>query len=256
MIGSTKEDSFSSYLQIADELPKGIPIVYIDGGDLPEVGGDATRMNFAPAFDAFWRKREVHLVFKRECLVGKTYDARVFPLRFGFCPVDFISRVSRKQYQVVFWAVESDPIRTKALQLVEDRYDCKQNGTATGQVFKRYKRRGKFFLEELSSSKIAYNFKGVGWDTLRYWEVPGVASFMISGVPRIRIPNNLNNKEHAAFCKDDLSDLLALTDYYLMHDAEREEIARNGADHIRRHHTFTERAKYFLDICNEHFSSR
>ena len=253
VIGSTKEDAFCSYMKIADSLPKGIPIVYIDGGDMPEIGGDAARMNFASLFDEVCKQRRIDLIFKRECLIGKKYPPHVFPLPFAFCPVDFHPRVSGKRYQVVFWAVESDPIRTKALNLVENKYDCKENGTTTGQVFKSYKRRGKFFLEELASSKIAYNFKGVGWDTLRYWEIPGVSTFMVSGVPRIKIPHNFNDKEHVVFCRDDLSDLLPLTDYYLNHEEEREEIAQNGAAHVNLFHTYIQRARYFLEICNEHF---
>ena len=213
-------------------------------------------MNFDSLFDEVCRKQKITLIFKREYLAECEYDTHVFPLPFAFRPVNFQSNAHNKRFQVVFWAVESDPIRTAALKLVQDKYDCKENGTTTGQVFRHYKRRGKFFLEELSSSKIAYNFKGVGWDTLRYWEVPGVSSFMVSGVPHIKIPNNFRDKEHAVFCKDNLSDLLPLTDYYLNHEEEREGIARNGAVHVERYHTYTKRAQYFLDICNEYLSKK
>lgn len=254
IIGSTKEDAFVSYLEIADALPKGIPIIYVDGGDRPEIGGDAIRQSFLPLFRDVWSKRKIDLIFKREYLLSREYDSNVFPLPFALMPSAFQSRINDKKYQVVFWAVESDPIRTKVLEMVQDKYDCRKNGTTTGIVFKQYKRHGKFFLEELSASKIAYNFKGAGWDTLRYWEIPGVETFMISGEPKIRIPNNFDHGRHLVFCRDDLSDLLPLTEYYLKNQDERETIARAGHQHVLEHHTYRKRAEYFLDVCNEMLS--
>jgi Glycosyl transferases group 1 len=256
VIGSTKEDAFLSYLRIADRLPLKIPLVYIDGGDRPEVGGDAIRENFIPLFERVCNKRKINLIFKREYHNGREYDKNVFPLPFAFKPTAYNSSIRNKKYDVVFWAVESDPIRTEVLRMVHDRYDCKENGTVTGLTFRKYQRRGKNFLEELSASKVAYNFKGVGWNTLRYWEIPGVASFMISGAPQIRIPNNFKDREHIVLCRDDLSDLLRLTDYYLHHENEREEIARNGHSHLQQHHTYIKRGEYFLNICNDFLSTR
>ena len=256
VIGSTKEDAFKSYLMIEEKIPKGIPIMYIDGGDWPEIGGDAIREQYTSVFEEVIHRRAINLIFKREYLLDRQYEKNVFPLPFSFKPARHWTNGTVKKYDVVFWAVESDPLRKTILKLIQDKYDCKENGSVQGQTFRNYRRHGTFFLQELSSSKIAYNFKGAGWDTLRYWEIPGVASFMISGLPRIKIPNNFNDREHAVFCKDDASDLLSLTDYYLTHEREREEIAKNGSKHVQQFHTYTKRAQYFLDVSNEYLSKK
>ncbi len=256
VIGSTKEDVFSFYLEIEKILPKGIPLIYLDGGDRPEIGGDADREHFTQLCDAVFQQRHIDIIFKREYLVDAVYEKHVFPLPFSFKPDSFHRNGLPKKYDVVFWAVESDPLRTQALELIQDKYDCRKNGSVTGQTFRNYKRHGKYFLEELSSAKIGYNFRGVGWDTLRYWEIPGVATMMISGKPRISIPNNFINNEHAVFCKDDLSDLTSLTDYYLNHTDEHDSIAQNGMRHVEQHHTYLKRAQYMLDICHDVLSKK
>lgn len=256
IIGSTKEDVFSFYLEIENILPKGIPLIYLDGGDRPEIGGDADREHFTRLRETVFQRRKINIIFKREYITEASYGTNVFPLPFSFKPTSFHQNGSGKKYDVVFWAVESDPVRTKALELIQHKYDCERNGSTTGQTFRNYKRHGKFFLEELSSAKIGYNFRGVGWDTLRYWEIPGVSTLMISGKPKIAIPDNFVNGEHVIFCKDDLSNLVALTDYYLHHTDEREAIARNGHHFVGQYHTYIKRTQYMLDTCNNFLSMK
>ncbi len=250
VLGSVKKDSCVSFLRLIETMPKRIPLIFLDGGDRHEVGGDAIRENFVSLFNDVTRRVKFDIIFKRECLISFQYESNVIPFPFSFkAPV---YEMQKKKYDVVFWAVESDPIRSKALDLVRDRFDCTSNGTAAGQTFRHYRRKGKYFLEELSASKIVYNFKGVGWDTLRYWEVPGVGSFMISGEPKIQIPNNFQHGKHLVFCKDDLSDLLSLTEYYLRNEHERVSIAKSGYQHLQQHHTYRKRAEYFLDVLRSH----
>ncbi|HEY0719654.1 MAG TPA: glycosyltransferase [Gammaproteobacteria bacterium] len=250
IIGSTKRDTFEHFLQIASLIPATLPLIYIDGGDWPEIGGDARRMNFEGLFQQAFRQRQPQLIFKRECLLGKEYPGNVIPLPMAFKPQpDFIP--AAKRYEVTLWCVESDPIRTQALQLLQGRYDCTANGSVPGQQFRSYQRKGLNYLRELSASKIACNFRGVGWDTMRYWEIPGVNTFMVTQRPGIIIPDNFVDGEHVVYCKDDLSDFLQLLDYYLQHETEREEIAANGHRHLLQHHTHRQRADYFLSVVQE-----
>jgi len=245
VIGSTKADTFTRFLEIAEHLPKHIPIIYVDGGDWPEVGGDANRMHFAELYRQIVAKHKFKLVFKRECLQHITYDANVIPFPMAFKPPLNYKKAAAK-YDVTCWCVESDPIRTQALGLLEDRFDCRANGSTKGQTFRKYKRKGNAYILELSASKIACNFRGVGWDTLRYWEIPGVQTLMISGRPGIIIPDNFKHEEHVIFCKDDLSDLIDKANYFLTHDKEREEIATRAFEYVNTHHTHVARARYFL----------
>lgn len=250
IIGSAKKDTFETYLSVARNLPKAIPVIFVDGGDRPEVGGDARRMHFDSLFKEAASVRAFDIVFKRECRIGVEYAANVFPFPMSFRPVEGLVCVGKK-YDVTFWGVESHEIRTQALGMLEDRYDCRRNGTTRGQVFRKYKRKGLFYLEELSGSRIVCNFRGVGWDTMRYWEAPGVGAFMLSGFPQIVIPDNFRACEHVIYCRDDLSDLLPLVDYYLQNPEEREAIAEAGHRHLMKHHTHLQRAHYFLDTVHD-----
>jgi hypothetical protein len=250
IIGSTKRDTFEHYQQISHLIPRSIPLIYIDGGDWPEVGGDARRMKFEPLYQNAFRDRQPDLIFKRECLIGKEYPDNVIPLPMSFRPQAGFSPVE-KRYQVTLWCVESDPIRTQALQMLQGRYDCTENGSVPGQQFRSYQRKGLNYLRELSASRIACNFRGVGWDTMRYWEIPGVSAFMVTQKPGIVIPDNFAHGEHVAYCKDDLSDFISLLDYYLKNEKEREEIAANGHRHLMQYHTHTRRAEYFLSMVQE-----
>lgn len=250
IIGSTKRDTFEHYQHISHLIPRSIPLIYIDGGDWPEVGGDAQRMNFDSLYRDVFRHRQPDLVFKRECLIGKEYPDNVIPLPMSFRPQAGFSPVE-KRYQVTLWCVESDPIRTQALQMLQSRYDCTENGSVPGQQFRSYQRKGLNYLRELSASRIACNFRGVGWDTMRYWEIPGVSAFMVTQKPAIVIPDNFVDGEHVIHCKDDLSNFIPVLDYYLQNEKEREEIAASGHQYLIQHHTHLKRAEYFLSIVQE-----
>ena len=71
---------------------------------------------------------------------------------------------------------------------------------------------------------------------------------MISENPIIQIPYNFIDKKHAVFCKNDLSDLCSLIDYYLMHEQESRDLALEGQKHLLKFHTHLRRAEYLLDV--------
>jgi spore maturation protein CgeB len=105
-----------------------------------------------------------------------------------------------------------------------------------------------FYLKEIARCKIVLNFRGLGWDTMRYWEVPAVGSFMISQEPKILIPNNFESGKHLVWCSDGLDDLIDTIDYYLARPTERERIAKNAREHLIKYHLNTVRAKTLLEI--------
>lgn len=251
ILASAKRQVFEVYNKIAGKIPAHIPVAFVDGGDMENVGGDAERKGFKELYDEARAKRDFDFIFKREMIIGKQYDKNVLPLPFGFNFDRIPGKVVReKAYDVSFWAVESHEVRTKALKILEDKYDCKANGTERNQRFKHYKRKGEFYLEELQACKIVLNFRGGGWDTLRYWEVPALKTFLLSQKPQIVIPDDFTHGENIVYCKDDLSDLTELIDYYLSHDDERERVALAAYDHLKRYHSDRERAKYVIKhIC-------
>lgn len=245
-IGSAKVDCFETYLEIAADIPGDVPVVFIDGGDQPKIGADLTIYGRPELYHAALEKRPFDVVFKREMLVDTEYGSNVYPVPMCFNTDRLKNIPDEKKYDVSFWAVESDAIRVKALDMLSHRFDCAENGTVRNQKFSKYKRKGDFYLQELARCKVVLNFRGGGWDTLRYWEAPAVGSFMISQKPQIVIPHNFEHQKHVVFCQDDLSDLIELCEYYLKSENQREAIAAAGKQHLLLHHSHIARVRYIL----------
>ncbi len=248
VVGSSKHHALKNYMSLLAKIPKSVPVVLIDGGDQPAIGGDLIYYKSPYVLENVEKVRPFDFIFKREFLPEYLKNPRIIPLPFCM-NMDRIPKPlpSQKKYDVSFWAVESDPIRTKALTLLENQFDCRQNGTTRNQKFHLYKRKGRFYLEELARCKIVLHFRGGGWDTMRYWEVPAVGSLMITPNPGIVIPNDFQDGRHVVHCKDDLSDLIDKCDYYLKNDQLRETIAQAGHLHLLTYHQDIHRAQVVID---------
>jgi hypothetical protein len=247
-VGASKVDCFEQYIQIAPHIDKNTPVIFIDGGDGYGIGSDLTVYGYPELYEKSQKVRPFDYIFKREYLLSNVYAENVFPLQISFRLDRLPILPDEKIYDVSFWAVETGgDIRTRVLNLLEDKFDCSENGTKRNQKFSKYSRKGEFYLQELKRCKIVLNFRGGGWDTMRYWEVPAVGSLMISQKPQIDIPNNFEDKKHVVFCKDDLSDLVELCEYYLEHEDEREQIASAGKEHLEKFHTDLNRVEYILE---------
>ena len=250
IVASCHPDTLKTYLDIAPDIPASTPTVFLDGGDWPEVAGDLDRLGGKQLYDEAVSVRPFDHIFKREYLADEEYEDNIHPLPFAFNFDRKPKLYDEYKYDVAFWAVESDPIRTAALDLIQHEFDCAENGSIKNQVMKKYKRKGSFYLQELARCRISLNFRGAGWDTLRYWEVPSLAGFMISQKPGIVIENNFEHEKEIVFCKDDLSDLLDLCRYYLEHDDKRREIGRNALSKVKSFHMDIHRAQKILDVCS------
>lgn len=256
-IGSAKVDCFETYLEIVDKIPSTTPVVFIDGGDCPGIGQDLDTYGRSELMHQVLDKRPFDIIFKREYLQDKIHDENIYPLPISFNLNRIPVLPGGYKYDVSFWAVETHEVRTKALNILQNQFDCTANGTVRNQKFSKYKRKGSFYLQELSQCRIVLNLRGGGWDTMRYWEVPAVGAFMITQKPQIKILNDFVNGRDVVHCSDDLTDLVDLCKYYLKHDKERESIARSGERHLRQYHTDVARAKYILEKINGimHFRS-
>ncbi len=246
IVASCHPYTVGRYRELMRDIPANVPVIFMDGGDWPDVAGDLRRVGGREIYDEVVADRPFDLVFKREYLEEQQYPSNVIPLPMAFCYDHLPTLDGLFKYDVAFWAVESDPIRTTALDLLSDKFDCAENGTVRNQVMKRYKRKGHVYLQELARCKVGLNFRGAGWDTLRYWELAGLGRFMISQRPRIVIENDYKDGKEVVHCQDDLSDLLDLCAYYLRHEEERETIAKRAAAHTREFHTDVARARTVL----------
>jgi hypothetical protein len=249
LIASCKKDCFEKFLKIEGRLSSDCKVIFIDGSDREEIAGDAIRLNFEHLWELIQKKRRIHRIFKREMIKGRAYQDHIHPLPFSakmdhYAPIS----VNKKVYDVTFWAVESHPIRTKALELIEKRFDCENNGTTKNQVFSKYKRKGRYYLEELQRSKIALNLRGGGWDTLRLWELGGLGVFTLAQKLEILIPNDYRDGVEIVYLENDLSDLIEKCEYYLHHLEEREQIEKAFLEKTKKYHTTEKRAQYILDI--------
>ncbi len=251
-IGSSKVDCFESYLEIVDQIPLNVPIVLIDGGDSSNgIALDLEAYGRPDLRDKVFSKRKIDCIFTREYLIDKEYEKNIFPLPMSFNYDRMPSLDYNLKYDVSFWAVESHQIRVQALDMLQDKFDCKANGTQRNQKFSKYKRKGDDYLKELARCKIVLNFRGGGWDTMRYWETPAIGRFMISQNPGIVIPNNYRDGKEVVFCKDDLSDLVELCEYYLKYEDKREEIAKNAMEYTKKYHTDEKRIEYIFECIDK-----
>jgi Glycosyl transferases group 1 len=252
-VGCLKPDALKKYIELQPQIPSSTPIVLIDGGDAEAIGADAYRLNVGELWEQVQKKRPFDFIFKREYMKGKEYAKNIFPLPFS---INFdalaVKPATHFDKDVSFWAVESHPIRTHALELLKGQFDCDRNGTAKNQVFKNYKYKGRRYHEELAKCKIVLSFRGGGWDTLRYWEVPSLGPLLVSQKMQIVIPNDFEDKKHVVYCKDDLTDLLDLCRHYLKHDDERKKITSAALEHAKKYHTHIARAQYVLETLKQH----
>jgi hypothetical protein len=250
ILASAKKDALESYIKILP-LIKNKPILFLDGGDLPEIGGDFYRHHCSNLYEETIQQRPFDIILKRE-YIPSVHDSHsnIFPFPFSFPYTISLPPLaeSLKIYDVSFWGQQHPQVRTDALKRLAGKYDCDQNGTTLNQNFKTYKRKGLFYLKEISRCKIVLNFRGLGWDTMRYWEVPAVGSFMISQVPQILIPNNFESGKHLVWCSDSLDDLIDLIDYYLARPSEREQMALSAREHLLKYHLNTARASTLIEI--------
>ncbi len=252
ILAATKPDCFQAYIDFASQIPPNVPVVWVDGGDRPEVGGDLERLGAPTLLSKAQAIRSFDFIFKREMKINKKYEKNVLPLTFGFN----LSRLPKnmpasKKYDVAFWAGESHPIRSKALSLLKNEFDCNSNGTSKGISFDNFNRKGSFYLEELSACKINLSLRGGGFDTLRYWEIPAVGSLLLSEPADIIIKNDFIDKKHAVFCNPSVDDIIDLCHYYLKKKNNREKIAENGKKHIQQYHTDVHRATFILGTVKE-----
>jgi hypothetical protein len=263
VLGACKKFVFEKYLEIINQIPANVPVVFNDGGDFAEIGGHLKAAGAFHLYEKAVSLRPFDLILKREYLeneqaAGAYPETKIIPFSFGFnfnkvpnsLRADSKNKnpaLNDKKYEVSFWAVESHPLRTEALRLIENLWDCRANGTERSQKFSKYKRKGEFYLEELRRSRVVLNFRGVGWDTLRYWEVPAIGGFLISEKPEITIPNNFEHGKHLLFCQSDLSDLVELCDWSLKNRDKTEEMARSAQKHAEQFHSARARADFFIE---------
>lgn len=87
---------------------------------------------------------------------------------------------------------------------------------------------------------------------LRIWDVLGSGGFLLTNY-QAEIPYYFKEGEDLV-CFDGIDDMQEKTAYYLTHEEERKQIARNGYEKVKEHHSYIDRIQTMLEIVNGNVS--
>jgi len=217
---------------------------------LPVVLYDAWDDCYTPLHNVleYLDRSEVALVFKREMLDGVDYGTRTWPLPFGYpetlsfagLPVD------QRSSDAPFWAGRNEfGLRSLYVQQLERITGCDMQTRFDQDTYR----------ERLRSSLIGLSFFGVGFDTVRYWEIPANGVMLLAERPPIIIPDNFEDGISAVFFET-MSELESKLEHYTKYPDEAARIAANGYHHYLKYHTATARARYFLGTVYQQLRNR
>ena len=148
-----------------------------------------------------------------------------------------------KIYDVVFVGNTNPnvyPERTRLLQELSREYNV---GLFNGK-FK------EDMVRVLNQGKIVFNKSFNGDLNMRVFEALGCGSFLLTDVIQNGLFDLFKDGKHLVTYENE-RDLKDKVSYYLRHDAEREEIAKNGQKEVLENHTYFQRAKMILQYLNQ-----
>jgi hypothetical protein len=106
------------------------------------------------------------------------------------------------------------------------------------------------YLEIFSQSLCAVSTYGMGFDTVRYWEIPYSGSVLISRRPRTLIPNNLKESKHAFFF-DKLKELKQHVEYIIEDPDYAIKIGRESREFVMKFHSPEARARTIINALTQ-----
>ncbi len=143
-----------------------------------------------------------------------------------------------KSYDIVFVGNTNPNIYPERAQLLQSLDKKFRVGLFSGK-FKEE------MVQVLNQGKIVFNKSFNGDLNMRVFEALGCGAFLLTD----RIQNGLldlfEDRKHLVVY-DNQKDLEEKAAYYLQHDSEREEIAKNGQKEVLEKHTYFHRAKTIL----------
>ncbi|MGH7206386.1 MAG: glycosyltransferase [Nitrospiraceae bacterium] len=283
-VASPRPESLAVLSQVFNPV-RFPPIVFIDSSDDAKIRHDVVERY--PIRVYFKRDYVWKLGSRLRDLGGLVWTfrgdrklfARTFPLPLSIV-LDALPDLGRvdKEIDVSYRGRASHPRRVKAVEILSQMEGVKFSGAVyaspgdrkyklqagtlrrlrtkllddglASQADQQQKSLPEAYYREIKASKIAVALRGGGQTaSLRYFEIVGLRSLLISDAPETVIPNDFVDRRHAVFCRTDLSDLESLVRHYLREEAEREAIVSEGYAHLLKYHTCERRAEYFLDAC-------
>jgi len=179
--------------------------------------------------------------FKREMLACADYGPNTFPMPFSYADGRTPGELTGERPEALFWAGKrQDGMRRVYLPYIEAKFGLKLDANYPQ----------KAYVQAIERARIGLNLFGLGFDTVRYWELPAHGCMLLSERPPIRIPHNFRDGESAVFF-DDAADLEAKLAHYLAHPEQTEAIAAAGRRHFSEYHTASARARQLLGRVEE-----
>ena len=106
------------------------------------------------------------------------------------------------------------------------------------------------YLKILSQSLCAVSTYGMGFDTVRYWEIPYSGSVLISRRPKTLIPNNLKEDKHAFFF-DNLRELKQHIEYIIEDPDTALKIGKEARKFVMKFHSPEARARTIINALTQ-----
>ncbi|MBO5486310.1 MAG: glycosyltransferase family 1 protein, partial [Eubacterium sp.] len=144
--------------------------------------------------------------------------------------------------------------RKEILELLSEKYEVKfftqetdlgwRNVIPAGEV--DYERQMTLVFQ---CSKINLNISLRSIKTgipLRVWDIMGCGGFVLTNYQEELLDYFVPNEDFVYY--ENYEDLQEKAEYYLTHDAEREKIARNAYEKVKRFHTYADRIREILQI--------
>jgi len=106
------------------------------------------------------------------------------------------------------------------------------------------------YLKIFSQSLCAVSTYGMGFDTVRYWEIPYSGSVLISRRPKTLIPNNLKEDKHAFFF-DNLRELKQHIEYIIEDPDTALKIGKEARKFVMKFHSPEARARTIINALTQ-----
>ena len=133
-------------------------------------------------------------------------------------------------------------IRSRAISLLQNQTSFVFAGGLKRQSYDN-------FLKEAAGSRICIDLPGLGDLCFRLIDYLAIGSCVVAYPHGCLLHEPLVDREHIVYCKDDLSDLVELCEYYLENDDERERIAANARRFFDANLHQDNLIRYYLHTC-------
>lgn len=224
------------------------PTAFVDGEDHPYVRGIRshvdlyfkrealvsapwlrTRMPARRLYHRLSRNAYGHDPLRRHVAVAGA--GNTIPLPFGIVDVGY-EPPGDDLHDVAFLVRGTSPVRARVLTAL----DALGLRVATGGDLS-----WREYMDTIARSRVAISVRGLGYDTMRYWEIPYAGTALLAETPRIVIPDNFRDGEEALFAP--VHELAARVEAAL---ARSDELAARGREALLARHTSVHRAQAIL----------